>query len=232
MALTKLKITAFSESNFSGNEGSMTVQINPETYKVNYGVNNDPEEGQIKTAGGRNYSKKVIDFKDATVSFDIWFDSTGALEDSEPVQAQIIKFRKLAVKFNGTEHSTNYLKLNWGTLDFGGQLISFDVNYELFDPDGTPLRAKVGTTFKGYVAPKEEATSDSPSSPDLSHVYTIKAGDTLPLMCFRVYGDSKYYGQVAEANGLSSFMYIQPGKKILFPPLDKFEYNANVTDSR
>jgi nucleoid-associated protein YgaU len=52
-------------------------------------------------------------------------------------------------------------------------------------------------------------------------VRKIKFGDTLPLMCYRIYGDPKYYLQVAEANGLDNFRRLKPGTDIFFPPLEK-----------
>jgi len=45
-------------------------------------------------------------------------------------------------------------------------------------------------------------------------------GDTLPAMCDRLYGDSKYYIAVAAANGLTSFRDIKPGTPLVFPPKD------------
>jgi len=49
----------------------------------------------------------------------------------------------------------------------------------------------------------------------------VKAGDTLPLMCYLIYGDPKYYLAVAEANGLGNFRSLIPGMAIVFPPLEK-----------
>jgi nucleoid-associated protein YgaU len=40
-------------------------------------------------------------------------------------------------------------------------------------------------------------------------------------MCFRIYGDSKYYLDVAAANGLDDFRSLTPGAEIRFPPIDK-----------
>jgi nucleoid-associated protein YgaU len=49
----------------------------------------------------------------------------------------------------------------------------------------------------------------------------VKAGDTLPLMCYMIYGDPKYYLAVAAANNLSNFRSLLPGTDIVFPPLEK-----------
>ena len=55
------------------------------------------------------------------------------------------------------------------------------------------------------------------SSPDLSHVVTVKAGDTLPLLCYDIYGSSNPYIKVAAVNGLTDFRDLQPGQQLMFP---------------
>jgi nucleoid-associated protein YgaU len=45
---------------------------------------------------------------------------------------------------------------------------------------------------------------------------TVEAGDTLPLLCYRVYGDSRYYLAVAAHNRLDDFRGLQPGTLLCF----------------
>jgi nucleoid-associated protein YgaU len=52
-------------------------------------------------------------------------------------------------------------------------------------------------------------------------VRIVKEGDTLPSMVYKIYGDYKYYLEVAKVNGLNDFRNLQPGKQIFFPPFDK-----------
>jgi len=66
---------------------------------------------------------------------------------------------------------------------------------------------------------QEEALAAQRSSPDLTHVVEVKEGDTLPLLCYRVYKDCSYYPQVAKANNLTDFRHLKPGTKLSFPPL-------------
>jgi len=40
-------------------------------------------------------------------------------------------------------------------------------------------------------------------------------------MSFKIYGDSKYYLEVARANKLINFRKLKIGQKIFFPPLQK-----------
>jgi nucleoid-associated protein YgaU len=60
-------------------------------------------------------------------------------------------------------------------------------------------------------------------SPDLTHVRVVEEGDTLPLMAKRIYGDSKYYLEVARVNRITSFRKLKTGQRIFFPPIQKPE---------
>lgn len=51
------------------------------------------------------------------------------------------------LEFKGDHHEPRYVKLVWGTLLFKGRLTSLKIDYKLFKPDGTPLRAVVNCSF-------------------------------------------------------------------------------------
>ena len=40
-------------------------------------------------------------------------------------------------------------------------------------------------------------------------------------MSKKIYGDSKYYLEVARVNQLTNFRKLTPGQELLFPPLEK-----------
>jgi len=75
--------------------------------------------------------------------------------------------------------------------------------------------------FKSSIEEEKRASRENNSSPDLTHVRKVKAGDTLPLMCYRIYGDPKYYIQVAKVNGINNFRKLTAGTDIFFPPISK-----------
>jgi len=49
----------------------------------------------------------------------------------------------------------------------------------------------------------------------------VKEGDNLPLMTYRIYGDPKYYLEVAKANGIANFRKLKAGQMIVFPPIER-----------
>lgn len=168
---------------------------------------------------GRNFSRMQPD----TLAFVTVFDGTGAVPVPSnlpgEVEDQLDALNKIVYSYDGQQHQPDVVQIVWGTLLFNGRLTSLDVDYTLFKPSGAPLRAKVSMSFQGFKSRQEAALEASASSPDLSHRVVVKDGDTLPLLCHRIYGDSGYYADVARFNGLSSFRRLKPGLALHFPPL-------------
>jgi nucleoid-associated protein YgaU len=127
----------------------------------------------------------------------------------------------VVLDYNGDEHKPNYVMISWGSLLFKGSLVEMSVEFKLFRSDGTPLRAIAKAKFKGFVEDDLRVAKENKNSPDLTHYRVVRAGETLPLMAYRIYGDSSYYLAVAKANGLSNFRNLQPGQEIYFPPIHK-----------
>ena len=89
----------------------------------------------------------------------------------------------------------------------------------LLKASGEPLRANITLSFTEYKTPQEASKEANMSSPDLTHVVEVVAGDTLLLLCDKFYKDSSYYLQVAQINNLQGFRNLEPGTKLKFPPL-------------
>jgi nucleoid-associated protein YgaU len=109
--------------------------------------------------------------------------------------------------------------LLWGSLLFFGRLKTMSSTYTLFTPGGDPLRAKIKMGFAGFLSTQEEARRAARTSPDMTHIVQFKAGDSLPLLCHRIYDDPTQYAAVAHYNDITNFREIEPGTRIVFPPL-------------
>jgi len=214
--ITKLEIRAFKDSDYTGFIGKYVFVFNPATFKDDNSVV-FVKKGTPMGANGR--SAKFNKAGPKKLHFQFILDGTGALGNVEDVSTQIKKLKDLAFAYNGDIHEPNYLKLYKGKLLFEGRLEKLNVNYTLFDYDGKPLRGMVSVGFVEHVDAARLALKARKNSPDLTHLRTVKAGDTLPLMCHKIYGDSKYYLEVAKVNNLMSFRSIEPGLKIYFPPI-------------
>ncbi|MEO1261782.1 MAG: hypothetical protein AAFZ15_23460 [Bacteroidota bacterium] len=217
MSLSYLTITAYKDKSFSSKIGTYTVMINPEKYTQNSSVEYSTEQGQGAPGTTIKYKKTTPQ----TISFVLVFDGTGVVSSKRTdLVEEIDQFKKLVYDYNGEIHSPNYLELKWGAgLSFECKLTSMSTDYTLFRPDGKPLRAKVTVNFKGYKDPQMIEAEADKSSPDLTHLVTVVAGDTLPGLSYKIYGDTGYYLQVARFNNINNFRNIKPGTVIQFPPL-------------
>ena len=230
--LIKLRIKAYSDEQFSEEvaNGEFNTLLNPESYKFNYKIEQNDEQAPGTSTTAPRFNKSLPE--DLELQF--VFDRTGVVADynksggngnfsdeGNGIIDDIDHFKNVVFDYNGEEHRPNYLMIAWGALLFKGTLSEMDITFKLFKPDGTPLRAVAKAKFKGFVEDNLRVAMENNSSPDLTHIREVKEGDTLPLMTHRIYGDSKYYLEVAKANKITNFRKLQVGQKIFFPPLKK-----------
>jgi len=213
----------------SANDPNYTfeVTINPENYSRTYGrrySGTEEEGGKDKSAIGK--SAAITKFSRPTpekLSFSIVLDGTGVVPDAVGVKVadQVLQLRKTAYDFVGDEHEPAPVKIVWGAgLDeFYGRLTDLTVDYTLFKSDGTPLRAKIKLDFVQAMTEREESSLAKRKSPDMTHVIRVREGDTLPLLCQRVYKDDSKYLAVARLNDLDTFRDLKPNTLLRFPPM-------------
>ncbi|MCH5716195.1 hypothetical protein MKP07_08230 [Niabella hibiscisoli] len=134
------------------------------------------------------------------------------------LMAKIALLKRVAYNYVGDAHEPPFVKLTWALETFRCRLQSLNITYKLFKPDGTPLRALIKCSFKEYISNNENAAVTLATSPDLTHVRIAKQGDSLPLMCYNIYGDENLYLEVARVNGLTDFRNLEPGQKIFSLP--------------
>ncbi|CAM1368122.1 conserved hypothetical protein [Tenacibaculum sediminilitoris] len=222
--LKKLLIKAYKDIAFSEpvGDGEFTTLVNPEKYMIAYKPEYEEEQGQGTSATQPSFTR----IAPQELDLDLLFDSSGVIDGNPDLKDGIIDkieaFKKIVFDYSGEEHKPYYLMIKWGALLFKGSLVDLSIEYRLFAPDGTPLRANAKLKIKGTVDDDLRVARENNQSPDLTHYRKVKSGDTLPLMCHRIYGDSKYYLEVARVNKIIQFRKLQPGQEIFFPPLQKF----------
>lgn len=230
--LKKLSITAYSTKT-KAKKGEIELQINPESLNFDLeGETPDAEFGGYKISGSpESASAEPPSYKPMRLNFEFYLDATGVVKmpfslKMKGITGWIEEFKNLTYYFHGTDHTPYYVKLGWGDVfksrkfrTYKWRLKSLDIDYSLFNPDGEPLRAKLRCLFEEYFTPGEQQKIVQNSSPDLTHAVMVQSGDTLPLMCQRIYGNCAYYPEVARINGLSNVYRIKPGERLLFPPL-------------
>ncbi len=234
--LKKMKLVAYTDATFSSAIPGVEyeVLINPESYSLTYGNETNDITGQGSSESVRTFNKRPAQ----NMTFKFIFDGSGVVKkggggllsglavpglpaDKPDVVQDFNTFKNVVYNYDSTTHSPRYVQLQWGPLIYNCQLTNMTVSFKLFKPDGTPVRAEANCTFQSAIDPATLAAKEGRQSPDLTHIRTVIEGDTLPLLCYREYGDSKYYYQVAKVNKLTNFKQLTPGTKLIFPPIAK-----------
>lgn len=221
--LEKLTIEVYEDRTRRRQLDDITVMFNPTSFTLSHKtvLTTEPPLGGSTSTHNYHHSDS------RQVTLELIFDGTGVVPGADErgsVSRQVGAFLERTMEVNGSSHEPNYLRLEWGDGPlqyFDCRLVSADVTYSLFDKNGAPLRATINATFREDLDDDKRIAIVSPQSPDVTHVRTVRAGDTLPLMCQRIYGSSKWYLAVARANDLDDIRNLEPGTELRFPPLTK-----------
>ena len=227
--MAKLRITRCNVENdqtrpMSGASNIFEASINPADYKHEYSISYaGAGDADRQPLGDSSPTTKYNRTQPEKISFSLVVDGTGVVPDQQKrsVSDQISQLRAIVYKYDSSEHEPNVVQISWGRglTAFYGRLESMSIDYTLFHPSGQALRAKVALSFVSYQTRLEEAASSNRQSPDMTHHVVVRAGDTLPLLCQRIYDNPAKYREVAEANGLDGFRALEPGTTLHFPPM-------------
>ena len=219
-APTKLLIAGYADAEATDQLiDSIYAVINPEKYTLNYTINYKNTDEQGAVAPTQIFSS----MESGNCDLELLVDGTGVISipGGLTVDAYIEKLKNIAYNYQGVDHRPNYLRITWGKTIFTGVCKNINIKYTLFSSAGVALRAIIKLTIIESVAFATKIKESGVSSPDLTHMRTVLAGDTLPLMTYRIYGEPGYYMEVARVNGLNSIHDIKPGDGLYFPPLKK-----------
>jgi hypothetical protein len=242
--LEKLTIIAYLESDFkTKHRKPFVVMMNPEEWIEESSV----AYTKPAPAGSTGTVPHFERIQAPKISLKLLFDGTGVLNTQNgvvsklavsklaedkitidenlsstlgTVSEQITEFKKITGVFVGETHETPFLRLFWGENKFSGRISTLKFTYTLFSSDGKPLRAIVDAEFIYAIDAELDKAINNLSSPDLTHVRTVREGDTLPLMCARIYKNPKLYLEIARVNGLSNYRNLKVGSKLFFPPIN------------
>lgn len=226
--VVKLTITSYKDEGFGSQNGSFEMMLNPKDYTCTKGIRYNKEEiidgGNIPIYQG---------YDNDNLKFEFTLDATGALSQDPTIKAKwqgkslptvLEGLEKAVYTYIGDTHQPPFLKIEWGTLSFAGRLDKMETKYLHFSAEGEPMRAQVTLEVIAFTNWKSQCKQKNKSSPDLTHLVTVKAGDTLPLLCEKIYQNAAYCSEVARVNNLNSLRHIELGTQLLFPPLSN-EYN-------
>lgn len=226
MRLERLTIRAYGDQKFSKQVGTdYVVWMNPESYKRTLKV----EWTDIKDINAPDAIPTYKRMGAETLSMKLIFDTTGlvpsplgsSMMPANGVVELLDPLIQMMARVGANKECPNYLQLSWAQLQVKCVLRNMDITYKLFRPDGTPIRAEADLTFDAYSSPLSLGRSTETQSIASPTLVTVSAGETLPSLCEKKYGNSKYYLDVARFNGIFSFRKLKTGTQLSFPPLEQ-----------
>ncbi len=124
-------------------------------------------------------------------------------------------------------HRIPKLKFTYGSkfkTEYTVFMEGLDVTYEMFLPDGTPVRARTSiklTSTEPKLPDQDADGHEAGNSPDHARLYTVRRGDTLPLISEYAYDTPSEWRRIADFNHLDDPLGLKPGMRLLLPPIHK-----------
>jgi hypothetical protein len=189
-----------------------------------------------KTPGAKlplpDYSFKGVG--PAVLTVELLFDTTLIMPGSSVSvsQAQDVRhftdFLVSLTKLDADNARPPFCRLLWG-VSAGKDKLHFDrgvvtnvtVTYEMFLPNGTPVRAKAKVTFE-EVDTTDDVTN-KPQNPtsrsEARKIWIVEEGQTLDWIAYQEYGDPSCWRHIAETNALADPRNLRSGQVLKLVPL-------------
>jgi LysM repeat protein len=213
----------------AGSCKEVAFMFNPEAVRITKTLKPKKQE----TAGSDSPPLQFTAGDSAKIEFgEVLFDT---FEDRASVYTRHVSKLESLIRVNSTVHRPVRVLFIWGQgfvnkSAAGGPnpqiytgtwyVTALDVNYIMFLPNGTPVRAKCKLTLTEVPDPTNKAKKVK-GSPDTAHVHLVSRGDTLQAISQREYDTPGEWRRIAEANGIDDPLALEPGRRLLIPPILK-----------
>lgn len=155
----------------------------------------------------------------ATLSMKLLFDATDDFVRSVPKAIETLMDWAVPTKESHDNSTPDppVLVLQWGAESyFPCRIKRLRIRYTLFNTAGTPIRATADVSMTEV---PDEPKGQNPTSGGITgrRSVVLDAGDTLPAVAYREYGNPNLWRALAEANGVDDPLRLRPGTPLLVP---------------
>jgi hypothetical protein len=192
-------------------KAAFRVLFNPSQYSID-------KSNQIAEAAIPGLEAPILQYVHGgtrTLSMELFFDT---YEERTDVRAHTDKVYGL-LKIDPSTHAPPICRVNWGNFAFRGVLDKVSGRFTLFQANGTPVRATLSVTFKEYIDVDVLIKEHPTESADHAKTRVVKSGDRIDIIANDEYGDPANWRPIAEANNLDDPSQLQPGARLVIPPL-------------
>jgi hypothetical protein len=198
------------------------VMFNPEEYTLS-------RENNFAQIGVPGLSAPIIQFvhgNQQTLEMELFLDTYEAhKEGNRALNRAGDDVRKLARKvtdlmnIDPATHAPPVLLFTWSSLSFTCVLGRAAQRFIMFQPDGTPVRARLTVTFNQYSNAELEAKEVKRETADYTKLHVVRQGETLAAIAAAVYGDPRLWRPIALRNGVDDPRRVAAGTRLTVPQL-------------
>jgi hypothetical protein len=202
--------------------GRLEVLFNP----TEYSINRETNFFEVPVPGLDSPVVQYVRGSGDKMTFELFFDITDRMQDGQVTTGQSVRelfvdpLERLMLQ-NEKLHAPPPIMILWGkeVVMESAVATSLSVKYTLFDTRGRPVRATANLSVREHKSASAQLAEQRLASPDLTNTAVVRAGDTLPLIAFREYGDAAQWRPIAETNGLSNPLALAPGANLIVPKI-------------
>jgi nucleoid-associated protein YgaU len=194
------------------NQAKVPVQFNPEEYTLS-------KEMRYAQAGVPGLCSPLLQFVRGelrTLDMELFIDTYEAGSNARDVAKQVTGFMVI----NPATHAPPVLVFAWGpNFSFTCVLSKLSQTYQMFRPDGTPVRVRLKVTFAEYCDPALEAKEVKRETADYSKLHLVLQGETLSGIAGQLYGNAQLWRPIAQRNGIDDPRDLAAGRRLVVPQL-------------
>lgn len=194
---------------------AVSVNFNPEEYTLNKDNNFASQVIPGLSAPLLQYVHGNVGTLDMELLFDTYDTPDSAKVDVRTKTAVITDL----LKIESETHAPPVVQLSWSSLQFTGVLTKASQKFLLFDPHGTPVRARLNVTFQEYVDPERQAKQDNKQTADFTKAHELTQGEDLWAIAAEHYGNAALWRPIAIANGLDDPSLLPDSGRLIVPSL-------------
>lgn len=225
MALTKVIIEILDDDAVDPSRGltkTLTAQLNPTELSLTKGA----QIAEIAIPGIDTPLLQFVRGQNEKLTLELFFDSTedGMGEGATDVRERTEPFYQL-VKIQPKTHAPPRVRFTWGQgVSMTAIVESVSRKFNLFAPDGVPLRATLALTLREYKTLEDQLAELNLQSSDHTRRHVVERGETLSGIAARLYRDPREWRRIADANPAVAAdpTRLAPGTTLEIPPLDAF----------
>ena len=192
----------------------IAFQFNPNEFTVTKTAKWEAETASGDTGG-------MAEFKgtDATKISDLAVLLDASDQSDGDISKKVKRLLDLTVAKGKSPAVPSFVAFAWGSITYLRAYVrSVEVHYEMFNGDGTPIRATCTLTLEEITDDRGNRQNPTSGGLDVQASVGTVEGDTLSGISYRQYGDPTLWRAIAEANNIDDPLRLPGGTRLLIPP--------------